>query len=125
MPGNNPGCSRPLHPIQVTECGPCLTVGPMPTGQGRIFFPHKCNHWVVHLKKHFLKENSLLNVHPRTTITPYCVLKKNKMPLQPNKLQILLSFLALKPYQAPLSSLDKFLKITKLKHIIFINWKCF
>lgn len=60
MPGNNPGCSRPLHPIQTTECGPCLTLGPVPTGQWRLFFPHKCTHWVVHLKKHFLKENSLL-----------------------------------------------------------------
>ena len=57
---------------------PPHTVGPMPRGQRTTFFPHKCNHWVVHLKKYLLKENSLLTVHHRKAITPYHMLKWGK-----------------------------------------------
>lgn len=123
MPGNNPGCSRPLHPIQTSECGPCLTLGPVPTGQWRLFFPHKCTHWVVHLKKHFLREFIINCSSQKYHHTTLCTKVKKTFTSQSNKLQTLISFLAFKPYRTSL--FKKFLQITMLKHIIFVNTKVF
>lgn len=83
MPESNLGCSGPLHPIQETECGrppPHLARCQLGNG-GFSFHTNVTNHWVVYLKKHFLKENSLLVVRTRKTIIPYCVLKWKKIYL--------------------------------------------